>query len=57
MKTCEGSIAKLGPLISPPAHPHSIWNQISTGVVSEMSLQRAREVFLNASTIRSSWAG
>ena len=40
---------------------HSIWNQISTGVVSgrafEMSLQRAREVFLNASTIRSSCAG
>ena len=39
----------------------SSWNQISTGVVSadavEMSLQRAREVFLNASTIRSSCAG
>ena len=49
---------RVGPLILPPAHQHSIWNQISIGVAggrpSRWALSVAREVFLYASTVRSS---
>src|SRR5271157_3039737 len=34
-------VQKLGPLILPPAHLHSIWNQISTGPRAEVPRRAA----------------